>query len=174
MNLKSLYLFILIGSISFSCFETDPNKDTYTERVMGQNVLSKDIPRDYTMGDTVYVPIYSHIYSSTKDSQFLLTATLSIRNTSFTDTLFVGTIDYYNTRGELIRSYLESPIYLNPMATIDYVVDENDELGGSGANFIVTWSANQPKIKPLIQAVMISTNGQQGVSFSVDGVSISE
>lgn len=174
MNLRSIFLLFLLGSICFSCFDKDPNKDTYTERVMDQNMLSRDIPKEYTVGDTVYVPIYSHIYSSTKDSQFLLTATLSIRNTSFTDTLFVGTIDYYNTRGDLVRSYLDSPIYLGPMATIDYVVDEKDDLGGSGANFIVTWSANNPKIKPVIQAVMISTNGQQGVSFSVDGVSVSK
>ncbi len=32
--------------------------------------------------DTVYIPIYSSIYSKTKDVQFNLTATLSIRNTS--------------------------------------------------------------------------------------------
>ena len=174
MRLTLPFLWSMLGMLCISCFETDPNKDTYAEEVMDQHVLVKDIPTEYSVADTVYVPIYSHIYSSTKDSEFLLTATLSIRNTSFADTLYVGLIDYYNTRGDLVRSYLESPIYLGPMATIDYVVDENDELGGSGANFIVAWSANNPTINPVIQAVMISTNGQQGVSFSVDGVSISK
>lgn len=173
MRIVAACLLLMLSVLCYSCFNTDPNKDTYTESVMNQNVVPRAIPTEYTIADTVYVPIYSHIYSSTKDSQFLLTATLSIRNTSFSDTLFVGTIDYYNTRGDLVRSYLESPIYLGPMATIDYVVDEQDDLGGSGANFIVSWSANNPTINPVIQAVMISTNGQQGVSFSVDGVSIS-
>ncbi|MEQ8712763.1 MAG: DUF3124 domain-containing protein [Cyclobacteriaceae bacterium] len=168
---------IIISALCFfmvSCFNTDPNKDTYTEQVMGQNVVSKAVPDNYNVADTVYVPVYSHIYSSTKDTEFLLTATLSIRNTSFKDTLFVSTIDYYDTRGALVRKYLEQPFYLNPMATIDYVVDEQDDLGGSGANFIVIWSAHNPEMKPVIQAIMISTNGQQGVSFSVDGVSIAQ
>ncbi|MEQ9298636.1 MAG: DUF3124 domain-containing protein [Cyclobacteriaceae bacterium] len=170
-----MILRLLTSALCFtmvSCFNTDPNKDTYSEKVMDQNLISKAVPGDYLIADTVYVPIYSHIYSSTKDTRFLLTATLSIRNTSFKDTLFVSTIDYYDTRGALVREYLDQPFYLNPMATIDYVVDEQDDLGGSGANFIVTWSARNPAMKPLIQAIMISTNGQQGVSFSVDGVSI--
>ena len=58
------------------------------------------------------------------------------------------------------------------MASIDYVIDEEDRSGGSGANFIVIWSAKIALINPVIQAVMISTNGRQGVAFTTEGVSI--
>ncbi len=125
----------------------------------------------FPYADTVYVPIYSDIYSRTKDMRFLLTATLSIRNTSLQDSMIVSTIDYYNTQGQFLHSYLDHPIILPPMATIEYVVEQEDRSGGSGANFIVVWSGRNEHINPLIQSVMISVSGQQGVAFSCDGVS---
>lgn len=165
---KLLILFLL-----FSCLDKDPNRDTYSEQVLEENEITQDIaPSDFVRTDSVYVPIYSNVYSRSREVSFLLTATLSIRNTSFSDTLYINSINYYNTEGDLVNRYLEQPIFLKPMASIDYVVDEEDDSGGSGANFIVIWSAKTSKIQPTIQAVMISTNGQQGVAFTTEGKSI--
>lgn len=124
--------------------------------------------------DTFYVPVYSDIYSETKDMRFLLTATLSIRNTSFTDTLVVNDVEYYDTRGNLVRHYIDHPIYLIPMATVEYVIEQDDKSGGSGANFIVILSSKNRNFNPLVQSVMISISGQQGVAFSCNGVSIKQ
>lgn len=125
--------------------------------------------------DTVYIPIYSDIYSETKDVKFNLTATLSIRNTSLYDTLYLDGIDYYDSAGDLVRAYLQAQqtLALSPMQSIEYVIEENDVAGGTGANFIIKWAAISDQVKPVFQGVMISTNGQQGISFLTEGVSIS-
>lgn len=119
----------------------------------------------------VYVPIYSDIYNQTRDTRTLLTATLSIRNTSIRDSLFVSTIDYYNTQGDLVRSYIDSPIFLKPMESIDYVIEQQDTSGGSGANFIIDWYSKK-QLKPLFQAVMVGGLGAQAFSFTTDGIEV--
>ena len=123
--------------------------------------------------DTVYVPIYSDIYSKTKDERFNLTATLSIRNTSLTDSMYLKVIDYYDTNGKLVRRYIDNNLLLKPMQSIDYVIEEEDKVGGTGANFILVWGAKDSSIKPIFQGVMVSTAGQQGISFLTNGISIS-
>lgn len=119
----------------------------------------------------VYVPIYSDIYNQTRDTRTMLTATLSIRNTSIRDSLFVSTIDYYNTQGDLVRSYIDSPIYLKPMESIDYVIEQQDNSGGSGANFLIDWYSKK-QLNPLFQAVMVGGLGAQAFSFTTDGIEV--
>ena len=51
------------------------------------------------------------------------------------------------------------------MASTDFVVDEYDMTGGAGANFIVEWTASIEVTPPVVEAVMISTALQQGISF---------
>ncbi|PHN92536.1 hypothetical protein CSC80_16450 [Maribacter sp. 6B07] len=132
------------------------------------NTISND-----SLKRQVYVPIYSDIYNQTRDTRTLLTATLSIRNTSLKDSLFVSKIDYYNTEGDLVRSYIDSPIYLTPMESIDYVIEQQDTSGGSGANFMIDWYAKR-KLNPLFQAVMVGGLGAQAFSFTTEGIEIFE
>ena len=127
---------------------------------------------DKKFEDLVYIPIYSDIYSDKLNQNSLLSATLSIRNTSFTDSLFISTIDYYDTDGKLARSYINQPIALSPMATVNYVIEKEDTTGGPGANFIVKMNSENTKIKPIIQAIMIGSFGNHGFAFSTDGYSI--
>jgi hypothetical protein len=54
------------------------------------------------------------------------------------------------------------------MASTDFVVTE-DDTGGAGANFIVEWSAGAEVTAPVVEAVMISTASQQGISFVSQG-----
>ena len=51
------------------------------------------------------------------------------------------------------------------MASTDFVVEEYDTSGGAGANFIVDWTASMEVTAPVVEAVMISTASQQGISF---------
>ena len=37
--------------------------------------------------------------------------------------------------------------------------------GGTGANFIVVWGAEEPVYEPVVEAVMISAAGTQGLSL---------
>lgn len=163
---------ILLLAIIQGCHFPGPNENTYTSEVAESEILDASGATGYWYKDTVYVPVYSDIYNETKDMRYLLTATLSIRNTSYNDTVVVNEIEYFDTRGRLLKEYLDHPVFLVPMATIEYVIEQKDRSGGSGANFMVNWSAKDHRLTPVIQTVMISVSGQQGVAFSCNGVSV--
>lgn len=116
-------------------------------------------------GQIVYVPIYSEIYNQTPQTVSQLTATLSIRNTDPKHPLIIDSINYYDSSGQKIKAYLNQPIQLAPLASTAAVVSQLDQTGGVGANFIVSWGATEPLNPPVIEAVMISTASQQGLSF---------
>lgn len=164
-------LFLLILLIA-GCGSPDPNATKSGEDELKSLELDRTLSKkDKKYEDLVYVPIYSDIYISRVNQSSLLSATLSVRNTSPNDSLFVTKIDYYNTEGDLVKQFIKQPIGLAPMATVNYVIEKEDTSGGPGANFIVNLYSNN-KIKPLIQAVMIGENGNKGFAFSTDGYSI--
>ena len=123
----------------------------------------------FTVGAS-YLSVYSEIYSYTAETTFPLTATVSIHNTSTEYSIFITKADYYNTYGELIRNYVDNPIYVKPMESLQIVIDETDESGGTGANFIFEWASKSSENEPFFEAVMISTSGQQGMSFTTKGI----
>jgi len=51
-----------------------------------------------------------------------LTPTISVRNTSFKDTVYIEEIDHYNSQGELVHQYHENILFLGPLQSIEYVV----------------------------------------------------
>ena len=101
-----------------------------------------------------------------------LTSVISIRNTNISDTIYVQKADYFSTNGRLIRSYFNEPIFLGPLETVEIVIDEYDKEGGTGANFIFEWIIDPDLNDPLFEAVMISTLGQQGLTFTTQGIKI--
>ncbi|WP_299897990.1 DUF3124 domain-containing protein [uncultured Aquimarina sp.] len=166
-------MYFLIYIVLWSCVEKNPNKEV-EQGILKENKmpLSED-GFNYPIKKEVYVPIYSDIYNKTKDFRFQLTATLSIRNTSPRDSVFIKNVDYYNTSGDFVRGYIQQPIFLKPLESIEYVIEEEDTTGGSGANFLITWGSNT-NIKPLFQGVMVGVSGQQGFSFTTEGITVSE
>ncbi|WAC07823.1 MAG: DUF3124 domain-containing protein [Thermodesulfobacteriota bacterium] len=126
-------------------------------------------------GQMVYVPIYSHIYHGDREEHPLdLTATLSIRNTDPDSPITITSINYYGSEGKLLKGYLQNHLKLNPLTSTRVIIQESDKSGGSGASFIVTWESKSNVTAPLIEAIMIGTKGQQGVSFTSHGQVIKE
>lgn len=169
--MKRLHVFYLLFIIVLGgCEQTTPKENR--EHISSDHHL-QNTDRIDTIIKTkkVYVPVYSDIYQRTRQERIALTSTLSIHNTSERDTLFISRIDYYNTEGHLVRKYIDAPIFLNTFETLEYVVDEADNSGGSGANFVIEWYGNQP-MKPLCQAVMIGGLGNKSFSFTTTGVEI--
>jgi len=124
---------------------------------------------ELSRGQTLYVPCYSHIYHGIKNLPINLTITLSVRNTDPDHALTLESVDYHDTAGKLRRRYLDKPLRLEPLASVEYVVGETDTSGGSGAKFMVRWSAEEP-VEPLCaEAVMIGSSSQQGISFTSRG-----
>ncbi|MBP7604696.1 MAG: DUF3124 domain-containing protein [Spirochaetes bacterium] len=124
---------------------------------------------------TLYVPVYSHIYYGDRERDYiLLSATLSIRNTDPERSITLLSADYYNSKGKFLEKFVQAAVTLGPLETVRYIVKESDTRGGSGANFIVKWSAAAPVAVPIIEAVMIGARGQQGISFTSRGQAIQE
>ncbi len=132
-------------------------------------MIDFEVPDSLIAGRT-YLSVYSEIYSQTEHRTSNLTATVSLRNTSATDSVFVLSAEYFDTGGTIIRNYLDRPIYLLPLETVEIVIDQVDSKGGTGGNFIFDWRMKEGSSEPLFEGVMISTYGQQGLSFTTQGV----
>ncbi|MBD2310762.1 DUF3124 domain-containing protein [Desertifilum sp. FACHB-1129] len=144
---------------------TSSNPQPSLERNTSLRAVTLD-PTNVAIGQTVYVPVYSHIYHYSNQKHIInLSATLSIRNTDLTNSIIITSVRYYDTNGQLIRQDVQSPVELKPLASADFFIATDDTSGGSGANFIVEWVAEQTVFEPVIEAVMISTSSAQGISF---------
>ena len=66
-----------------------------------------------------YLSVHSQVYSKNAHSMVGLTVTVSMRNTSDKDTAYILDTKYYDTHGKMIRNYLENPIYILPMETLE-------------------------------------------------------
>jgi len=124
-------------------------------------------------GQTVYVPVYSHIYVM-RGHTFDLGISLSIRNTDPTHPITILSVSYNNSEGNLVRNYVESPIQVNPLASKDFFVTEPDTTGGLGASFLVKWKSTSKVNEPIIEGVMAGTRSGQGISFVSRGKEIKD
>lgn len=117
----------------------------------------------------LYVPVYSSIAAGGGASRLDLTATLSVRNVVPSASILIERVDYYDTNGALVRSYLAAPQTLAPLGTLQAIIADKDVQGGTGAKFLVDWAATPGTPAPLAEAVMIGIHGTQGFSFGSPG-----
>lgn len=164
------FIGILILAIVFQSCSSEPDTNKYpVQPVDWESRIAKTTDFSGFFHGKTYLPVYSHIYHIHDERTFDLTVTVSIRNVSPTDTVYIKKADYYNTTGKNIRRYLKKPVYVLPLETLEIVIDEKDIDGGSGANFLFDWAMRKEVNPPLFEAVMISTHGQQGLSFTTLG-----
>lgn len=172
--LKILSIVILINFFFSSCSQPESSTVSTKEKIVFKVGQIEKMPSTLVHFDTTYVPIYSDIYTQTTNIQINLTATLSLRNTSFKHSIYISEVDYYNSAGKLDKNFTEQPIELKPMQSIEYVIEEENISGGTGANFIIVWASKSKNVTPLFEAIMISTQNRQGISFTSRGISISQ
>jgi len=123
--------------------------------------------------ETIYVPVFSDIYHLDGTKRFLLTTTVSIRNISRKESAYVINAVYNDSYGKQLRTFATTPILLKPLESIEFVIEDKEDKGGAGASFIVEWGGSKYANQMLIQAIMIGTTGQQGISFTSHGEIIS-
>lgn len=141
----------------------------------GTALASGSAPRlSLSRGQTVYASVYSNVFGGPKATPVELETILSIRNTDMANSLTVTVIDYYDTEGRFLRRHLSAPVTLGPLATTYIHVRESESTGGPGSNFIVRWKGAKPMNPPIIETVMLSTRGGQGISFVTPGQVIRE
>lgn len=160
---RSAFFTTVVLTLIFMCMVTYPDS---AWSVVSDIRLSK--------GQTLYVPVYSNVFSGPRRLPLQLAATLSVRNTDMASSFKVSAIDYFDTNGKLVRRYLERPTVIGPLATLYVHIEEKDTAGGFGANFIVRWQSDKVINAPVVECVMIGATGGQGISFVSPGQEIRE
>jgi uncharacterized protein DUF3124 len=169
------FMSILLLVTVFSGCDYEPPKSTNKEKPRPRELrdvrpspASSPGMRRGGDGNRVYVPCYSHIRVA--DGQlYNLAINLSIRNTSESEKMTVTLVDFYDSKGVLVKHHAAENIVLEPLETADFYMSEKEAAGGVGANFIVEWDKTPSLSRPIIEAVMIGTSGGQGISFVSKG-----
>lgn len=131
-------------------------------------VLAFDRPGTPGMsrGQLLFVPVYSEIPFGDAATTLPLSVTVSLRNTDPARPIVVERVDYHDSRGQLVRSYLDAPQVLGPLAAQHFFLRESDRDGGVSSSFLVSWRSDDAVSPPHLDAVMLTTRSQQGISFS--------
>ncbi|MBZ0301226.1 MAG: DUF3124 domain-containing protein [Anaerolineae bacterium] len=137
-----------------------------------QAVTARDLR--IVTGQKVYVPAYSEVFYGQQDRNLELAVTLAIHNTDLDAPIIIQSVRYYDTDGNIVRDYISEPVEVSPLATTGFLVEDGDRSGGWGANFVVEWVAEDAVYEPVIEAIMISTEGTQGISMISLGRVISQ
>ena len=124
-------------------------------------------------GQVIYVPAYSEVFYNDRNT-LDLTITLAIHNTDLEHPIIIKSVRYYDTHGNLVEEYVDQARQLDPIATASIVLAGDNTRGGVGANFIVEWVAETGVYEPVVEAIMINTSGQQGISLLSPGRVISQ
>ncbi|AJR04194.1 DUF3124 domain-containing protein [Siansivirga zeaxanthinifaciens] len=166
--LKNNLLYILLFVFVFQACEEKKEMSSINEVNWKKRTITKPLKDSIVEGAT-YLSVYSQVYSLTEHTTYNLTAIVSMRNVNIKDTIYIDRAEYFDTKGSSIRTYFNKTIYIAPMETVEIVIDEKDKEGGTGANFLFTWKTKPNVHEPLFEGVMLSTYGQQGLSFTTNG-----
>lgn len=123
-----------------------------------------------SLGQVLYLPIYSHIYHGDLDkqgkpTQTLLSVHVSIRNTNIQESLKITYARYYDTDGKLVKEFVPNQLTIPPLGTHELFVQRSDVSGGSGANFLIAWSASTSVNPPLVEALHADIQPARTLTF---------
>lgn len=135
--------------------------------------------RPLAKGQTLYLPIYSHMLygnlgRSGNVSSVPLSALVSIRNTDSKRPLRVLSARYFDTHGKQLSERVPSPVLIPPYGTHELFVELNDASGGSGANFIIKWEADQAINPPLVESLHANMDSGKAVIFMTQSVPLAD
>lgn len=176
--MKYIYcLLFLVAVVMTSCQKenkTSQNGDQLTKNILPltEEYSWENYDTDNIFGEVLYVPVYSSIYHRS-DGAFELTATLSIHNIDINSHITVVKIDYYDTNGEFVKSFIKDEFVLHPLQSKQFIIKEKDISVGTDAKILIKWFSEEKVLKPIVEAVMISTSSQLGISFKTESRVIS-
>jgi len=133
--------------------------------------------QERSKGETLYLPIYSHIWHGEvgrdgKPARTLVSVSVSIRNTDPAQSIRVTSAQYFDTDGKRLKEYFPKPVVIGPMGTREIFISRSDDSGGSGANFIVVWNSDAAVSPPIVQAVHVDLPGGRSVVFTTTATRI--
>lgn len=141
--------------------------------LIAEVVLAADEPT-LLAGQTIYLPVYSHVYHGNLDKdgipqQTLVSTHVSVRNTDPKTPIRLVSARYYDTQGKLVRSYLSTPVTVPALGTYELFVPRTDTAGGSGANFLIEWTAETAANTPVIEALHADIREARTLMFVTTG-----
>ena len=105
--MKKVLLILLCAIFCISCMETNKSHEQPPSLHLKER-LATTIEADSLLNEgKTYLSIYSQVYSLSEHRKHNLTVTVSMRNTSLSDTLYLEKADHYSTEGKLIKPYLD-------------------------------------------------------------------
>jgi hypothetical protein len=121
-------------------------------------------------GQSLYLPVYSHIWygeveSSGAPAKTLVSVLVSVRNTDPAKPIRVTSAQYYDSAGKRIKEYVPTPRGIAPMGTLELYVPTSDDSGGSGANFVIIWKADGGVSPPVVEALHANMTVGRSVVF---------
>ncbi len=124
-----------------------------------------------SVGQLLYLPIYSHIWhgevnSKGQPTKTLVSISVSIRNTDPVKAIRLNSAQYYDTDGKRLREYITSPKTIGPMGTYEIFVPRSDDTGGSGANFVIAWKSDAPVSPPIVEGFHANLPVGRSIAFT--------
>ncbi len=170
-SIKLIFL-VLIAFIFTACSDKKIEQAAMSDPAELKQFETKNpLPDSLTSGSS-YLSVYSQIYIIENKRKQDLAVTVSLRNLSRKDSIYFTAIEHFDTSGKLVASYVQKPIVLQPLQTVEIVLSQYESVGETGGNFIFDWHKPAVAPNPLFEAVMISTMGQQGLSFVTTGTTL--
>ena len=128
-------------------------------------------PPGRSLGQNLYLPIYSHIWHGEVDRngqpmKVLVSVSVSIRNTDPVKSIRITSAQYYDTDGRKLREYVPSPKTIGPMGTYELFVPRSDDTGGSGANFVISWKSDTPASLPVVEGFHANLLVGRSIAFT--------
>jgi hypothetical protein len=171
MSKMKIKLSLFLAVLLFLSCDEDKQKQAIKTSIWADRTVALS-PSDTLHYGKTYLSVYSQIYSLSEHKTQSLTAMISIRNTSEKDTIYLLRAEYFDTHGVSVKSYFDKPVYLLPLETTEIVIEEKDDSGGTGSNFIFEWKIPEGCPEPFFEGVMSSILSQQGLSFTTQGVRV--
>lgn len=124
-----------------------------------------------SLGQNLYLPIYSHIWHGEMDKtglpmKALISISVSIRNTDPVKSIRISSAQYYGTDGKKIKEYVTSPKTIGPMGTYELFIPRSDDTGGSGANFVISWKSDTPSSPPIVEGIHANLPAGRSIAFT--------
>ena len=128
-------------------------------------------PQGRSLGQNLYLPIYSHIWHGEMDKngqpmKTLVSVSVSIRNTDPAKSIRIVSAQYFDTDGKKLRDYVTAPKTIGPMGTYELFVPRSDDTGGSGANFVITWKSDKPASPPIVEGFHANLPVGRSIAFT--------
>ena len=139
--------------------------------VLSGGLASAQTAPGRSLGQLLYLPIYSHIWHGEMDkkgqpTKTLVSVSVSIRNTDPVKSIRVTSAQYYDTDGKKLREYVTAPKTIGPMGTYEIFVSRSDDTGGSGANFVISWKADTPASQPIVEGFHANLPVGRSIAFT--------